>query len=150
MANVHVLDHPLIQHKLAILRNKKTSVKEFRELVGEIAGLMCYEATRNLPIVPVLRAGLGMVDNMVELIPSAKIGHIGLYRDPETHKPVEYYCKLPEDISNRVVYVVDPMLATGGSAVAAIDFLKKHGCRNIIMMNPEGPPGRGHLLRRRG
>ena len=119
MANVHVLDHPLIQHKLAILRNKKTSVKEFRELVGEIAGLMCYEATRNLPtrevevqtpvatakcrmlsgkklaIVPVLRAGLGMVDNMVELIPSAKIGHIGLYRDPETHKPVEYYCKLP-------------------------------------------------------
>ena len=164
MAQVHVLNHPLIQHKLAILRSKDTSVKEFRELVGEIAGLMCYEATRNLPlmevevetpittakckmlagkklaIVPVLRAGLGMVDNMVALIPSAKIGHIGLYRDPGSHKPVEYYCKLPEDISNRVVYVVDPMLATGGSAVAAIDFLKKHGCRNIIMMNIIGAP----------
>ena len=164
MATVHVLDHPLIQHKLAILRNKETSVKEFRELVGEIAGLMCYEATRNLPteevlvetpittakckmlagkkmaIVPILRAGLGMVDSMVALIPSAKIGHIGLYRDPETHKPVEYYCKLPEDIENRVVFVVDPMLATGGSAVAAIDFLKARGCRNIIMMNVIGCP----------
>ena len=166
MAEVHVLEHPLIQHKLAILRNKDTSVKEFRELVGEIAGLMCYEATRKLPteevevetpvglakchvlagkklaIVPVLRAGLGMVDNIVDLIPSAKIGHIGLYRDPETHKPVEYYCKLPEDVANRQVFVVDPMLATGGSAVAAIDFLKEHGCKNIIMMNiiaaPEG------------
>ena len=164
MANVHVLDHPLIQHKLAILRDKNTGVKEFRELIGEIAGLMCYEATRNLPtrevevetpvatakcrmlagkklaIVPVLRAGLGMVDNMVDLIPSAKIGHIGLYRDPETHQPVEYYCKLPDDIANRQVFVVDPMLATGGSAVAAIDFLKKHGCRNIIMMNIIGCP----------
>lgn len=164
MAQVHVLDHPLIQHKLAILRSKDTSVKEFRELVGEIAGLMCYEATRNLPvqevevetpittakchmlagkklaIVPVLRAGLGMVDNMVALIPSAKIGHIGLYRDPETHKPVEYYCKLPEDIGSRQVYVVDPMLATGGSAVAAINFLKEHGCKNIIMMNIIGCP----------
>ncbi len=164
MAEVHVLDHPLIQHKLAILRSKDTSVKEFRELVGEIAGLMCYEATRNLPlvdvdvetpittakcrmlagkklaIVPVLRAGLGMVDNMVALIPSAKIGHIGLYRDPETHKPVEYYCKLPEDIESRQVYVVDPMLATGGSAVAAINFLKARGCRNIIMMNIIGCP----------
>ena len=164
MAQVHVLDHPLIQHKLAILRSKDTGVKEFRELVGEIAGLMCYEATRNLPlqevevetpittakchmlagkklaIVPVLRAGLGMVDNMVALIPSAKIGHIGLYRDPETHKPVEYYCKLPEDIGNRVVFVVDPMLATGGSAVAAINFLKQRGCRNIIMMNIIGCP----------
>ena len=166
MAEVHVLDHPLIQHKLAILRSKDTPVKEFRELVGEISGLMCYEATRNLPvtevdvetpvavakchvlagkklaIVPVLRAGLGMVDQMVALIPSAKIGHIGLYRDPQTHKPVEYYCKLPEDIANRQVFVVDPMLATGGSAVAAIDFLKRHGCKNIIMMNiiccPEG------------
>ena len=161
MAEVHVLDHPLIQHKLAILRSKDTPVKEFRELVGEIAGLMCYEATRKLPlkdvevetpvatakcrmlsgkklaIVPVLRAGLGMVDQMVALIPSAKIGHIGLYRDPETHKPVEYYCKLPEDIANRQVFVVDPMLATGGSAVAAIDFLKKHGCKNIIGA-PEG------------
>ena len=164
MANVTVLDHPLIQHKLAILRSKDTPVKEFRELVGEIAGLMCYEATRNLPtkevsvetpittatcrmlagkkmaIVPILRAGLGMVDSMVNLIPSAKIGHIGLYRDPETHKPVEYYCKLPDDIGNRQVFVVDPMLATGGSAVAAIDFLKKHGCRNIIMMNIIGCP----------
>ena len=164
MATVHVLDHPLIQHKLAILRNENTSVKEFRELVSEIAGLMCYEATRNLPtvevevqtpvamakcrmlagkklaIVPVLRAGLGMVDSMVDMIPSAKIGHIGLYRDPETHMPVEYYCKLPEDIENRVVFVVDPMLATGGSAIAAIDFLKKRGCRNIIMMNIIGCP----------
>ena len=164
MAIVHVLDHPLIQHKLAILRNKDTGVKEFRELIGELSGLMCYEATRNLPtvevevetpvatakcrmlagkklaIVPVLRAGLGMVDNMVALIPSAKIGHIGLYRDPETHLPVEYYCKLPEDIENRVVFVVDPMLATGGSAVAAIDFLKKRGCKNIIMMNIIGCP----------
>ena len=164
MASVHILDHPLIQHKLAILRNEKTGAKEFRELVSEIAGLMCYEATRNLPteevcvktpvavakcrmlsgkklaIVPVLRAGLGMVDSMVDLIPSAKIGHIGLYRDPETHQPVEYYCKLPEDIENRVVFVVDPMLATGGSAVAAIDFLKAKGCRNIIMMNIIGCP----------
>ena len=164
MAPVHVLNHPLIQHKLAILRNKNTTVKEFRELISEISGLMCYEATRNLPtvevevetpittakcqmlsgkkldIVPILRAGLGMVDSIVDLIPSAKIGHIGLYRDPETPKPVEYYCKLPDDISNRQVYVVDPMLATGGSAVAAIDFLKKHGCKNIIMMNVIGCP----------
>ena len=164
MANVHIMDHPLIHHKLAVLRNKETPVKEFRELVNEISGLMCYEATRNLPlkevevetpvamakckmlagkklaIVPILRAGLGMVDAMVDLIPSAKIGHIGLYRDPETHEPVEYYCKLPEDIGNRVTFVVDPMLATGGSAVAAIDFLKKHGCRNIIMMNVIGCP----------
>ena len=164
MATVHVLDHPLIHHKLAILRDKNTGTKEFRSLINEIAGLMCYEATRNLPtkevevetpvatakckmlagkklaIVPVLRAGLGMVDSMVDLIPSAKIGHIGLYRDPETHEPVEYYCKLPEDVDQRVVFVVDPMLATGGSAVAAIDFLKQHGCRNIIMMNIIGCP----------
>ena len=164
MANVYVLDHPLIQHKLAILRSKDTPVKEFRELVGEIAGLMCYEATRNLPtkevqvetpittatcrmlagkkmaIVPILRAGLGMVASMVGLIPSAKIGHIGPYRDPETHKPVEYYCKLPDDIGNRQVFVVDPMLATGGSAIAAIDFLKQHGCKQIIMMNIIGCP----------
>ena len=164
MGNVHVLDHPLIQHKLAILRSKNTTVKEFRELISEISGLMCYEATRNLPtkevevqtpvavakcrrlagkklaIIPILRAGLGMVDAMVDLIPSAKIGHIGLYRDPETHMPVEYYCKLPEDISNRQVFVVDPMLATGGSAVAAIDFLKQHGCKNIVMMNIIGCP----------
>ena len=164
MSNVTVFDHPLIQHKLAILRNKDTGVKEFRELVSEIAGLMCYEATRNLPtvevqvqtpvatatchmlagkklaIIPILRAGLGMVDSMVDMIPSAKIGHIGLYRDPETHMPVEYYCKLPEDIENRQVFVVDPMLATGGSAIAAIDFLKKRGCRHIIMMNIIGCP----------
>ena len=166
MAEVHVLDHPLIQHKLAILRSKDTPVKEFRELIGEIAGLMCYEATRKLPlkevevetpvatakchmlsgkklaIVPVLRAGLGMVDQMVALIPSAKIGHIGLYRDPETHKPVEYYCKLPEDIANRQVLVVDPMLATGGSADAAITEMKKRGCKHIKLMvlvaAPEG------------
>jgi len=164
MANVYKLKHPLIQHKLAILRNKETGVKEFRELVSEIAGLMCYEATRNLPteevevetpvavakchmlagkklaIIPILRAGLGMVDSMVDMIPSAKIGHIGLYRDPETHLPVEYYCKLPEDIGSRQVYVVDPMLATGGSAIAAIDFLKQHGCKSIIMMNIIGCP----------
>ena len=164
MANVYELKHPLIQHKLAILRNKDTGVKEFRELVGEIAGLMCCEATRNLPteevevetpvavakcqmlagkklaINPILRAGLGMEDNLVVMIPSAKIGHIGLYRDPETHLPVEYYCKLPEDIESRQVYVVDPMLATGGSAIAAIDFLKKHGCKSIIMMNIIGCP----------
>ena len=164
MANVHIMDHPLIHHKLAVLRNKETPVKEFRELVNEISGLMCYEATRNLPtmdvevetpvamakckmlagkklaIVPILRAGLGMVDALVDLIPSAKIGHIGLYRDPETHEPVEYYCKLPEDVGNRVTFVVDPMLATGGSAVAAIDFLKQHGCKNIIMMNIIGCP----------
>ena len=164
MATVHVLDHPLIQHKLSILRSKDIGVKEFREMIGEISGLMCYEATRNLPteevevqtpvaiakcrmlagkklaIVPILRAGLGMVDAMVDLIPSAKIGHIGLYRDPQTHQPVEYYCKLPEDIESRQVFVVDPMLATGGSAIAAIEFLKKHGCRNIIMMNVIGCP----------
>ena len=166
MAEVHVLEHPLIQHKLAILRNKDTSVKEFRELVGEIAGLMCYEATRKLPteevevetpvglakchvlagkklaIVPVLRAGLGMVDNIVDLIPSAKIGHIGLYRDPETHKPVEYYCKLPKDIDKRTIFVVDPMLATGGSAIDAIDSIKQRGGKEIIFMcliaAPEG------------
>ena len=164
MGKVFELNHPLIQHKLAILRNKDTGVKEFRELISEIAGLMCYEATRNLPlkevmvetpvaiakcnmlagkklaIIPILRAGLGMVDSMVDMIPSAKVGHIGLYRDPETHQPVEYYCKLPDDIGNRQVFVVDPMLATGGSAIAAIDFLKKHGCKQIIMMNIIGCP----------
>ena len=164
MSVVHELNHPLIQHKLAILRSRKTGVKEFREIVSEISGLMCYEATRNLPteevlvqtpvaqakcrklagkklaIIPILRAGLGMVDAMLDLIPSAKVGHIGLYRDPETHQPVEYYCKLPEDIGARQVFVVDPMLATGGSAIAAIDFLKKHGCKQIIMMNIIGCP----------
>ena len=164
MSNVYELKHPLIQHKLSILRSRKTGVKEFRELISEISGLMCYEATRNLPveevmvqtpvaqakcyklagkklaIIPILRAGLGMVDAMLDLIPSAKVGHIGLYRDPETHQPVEYYCKLPEDIGKRQVFVVDPMLATGGSAIAAIDFLKKHGCKQIIMMNIIGCP----------
>ena len=164
MSKVVVLDHPLIQHKLAILRSKNTSVKEFRELISEISGLMCYEATRDLPtkevevvtpvatakcrrlagkklaIIPILRAGLGMVDAMIDLIPSAKVGHIGLYRDPETHLPVEYYCKLPDDIGNRQCFVVDPMLATGGSAVAAIDFLKQHGCKSIVMMNIIGAP----------
>ena len=164
MSKVVVVDHPLIQHKLSILRSKETTVKEFRELVGEISALMFYEATRNLPtkevdvetplavahcqqlagkklaIIPILRAGLGMVDTIVSLLPSAKIGHIGLYRDPETHEPVEYYCKLPEDVGNRQVYVVDPMLATGGSAVAAIDFLKKYGCKQIIMLNVIGCP----------
>ena len=164
MAKVHIMDHPLVPHKLAVVRNKNTTVKQFRDLVNEIAGLMCNEATRDLPlmdvevetpittakckmlagkklaIVPILRAGLGMVDALVDLIPSAKIGHIGLYRDPVTHEPVEYYCKLPEDIGNRVTFVVDPMLATGGSAVAAIDFLKKYGCKKIIMMNIIGCP----------
>ncbi len=167
MGTVHVLDHPLIQHKLAILRDKRTGVKEFREIVGEIAALMCYEATRNLPteevevetpvavakvrvlagkklaIVPILRAGLGMVDTIIDLIPSAKVGHIGLFRDPETHEPVEYYCKMPPDIAERQVFVVDPMLATGGSASAAITLLKKkYGCKNITLMDilaaPEG------------
>ena len=167
MGKVQILDHPLLQHKLSILRDKRTGVKEFREVVGEIAALMCYEATRNLPteeieietpvakakvkvlsgkklaIVPILRAGLGMVDSMISLIPSAKIGHIGLFRDPETHLPVEYYCKMPPDISERQVFIVDPMLATGGSAVAAIDILKKkYGCKSITLMDiiaaPEG------------
>lgn len=164
MAEVHILDHPLIQHKVSILRDKNTGVKEFREVVGEIAALMCYEATRDLPledvtietpiatgtfkrlsgkklaIVPILRAGLGMVDTIIDLIPSAKVGHIGLYRDPETHNPVEYYCKMPPDISERDVLVVDPMLATGGSACAAITFLKGYGCKNIKLMNIIGCP----------
>ena len=166
MGSVHVLEHPLIQHKLSILRDERTGVKEFREIVGEIAALMCYEATRNLPteeaevqtpvakakvrvlagkkmaIVPILRAGLGMVDTIIDLVPSAKVGHIGLFRDPETHEPVKYYCKMPPDISERQVFVVDPMLATGGSAAAAITFLKEYGCKSITLMNiiaaPEG------------
>ncbi len=166
MGELHVLEHPLIQHKLAILRDKGTGVKIFRELVGELAALMCYEATRDLSteevdvqtpvaaakarmlagkklaLVPILRAGLGMVDRIVDLIPSAKVGHIGLYRDPATHRPVKYYCKLPPDIAARRVFVVDPMLATGGSASAAIAFLKEDGCRDITLMNiiaaPEG------------
>lgn len=166
MGKVYVFDHPLIQHKTAMIRDKNTSVKDFRELVREISMLMAYEVTRNLPledveietplctatmkmlkgedlaIVPILRAGLGMVDGMLELIPNAKVGHIGLYRDPETHMPVEYYCKLPADIENRQVIVVDPMLATGGSAAAAIDFIKERGAKKVAFMcliaAPEG------------
>ena len=167
MGKVQILDHPLLQHKLTILRDKNTGVKEFREAVGEIAALMCYEATRNLPteeieietpvakatarvlagkklaIVPILRAGLGMVETMISLIPSAKIGHIGLFRDPETHLPVKYYCKMPPDISERQVFLVDPMLATGGSVIAAIDILKnEYGCKYITLLDiiaaPEG------------
>ena len=164
MSELHVYDHPLIQHKLSIIRDKNTSVKEFREIVSEIAGLMCYEATRDLPleeveietpvapakvkrlagkklaVVPILRAGLGMVDGIVAMIPSAKVGHIGLYRDPETLEPVEYYCKLPADISERDVYVVDPMFATGGSASAACTFLKERGCKHIKLMCIIGAP----------
>ena len=167
MGKVQVLDHPLLQHKLSILRDKNTGVKELREIVGEIAALMCYEATRSLPtqeieietpvamakvrvlagkkmaIVPILRAGLGMVDSMISLIPSAKVGHIGLFRDPQTKEPVQYYCKMPPDISERQVFIVDPMLATGGSAAAAISILKnEYGCKSITLMDiiaaPEG------------
>lgn len=166
MTELHILDHPLIQHKLSIMRDKNTTVKEFRELVSEVAALMCYEATRDLQleevevetpvatartyhlagktlaIVPILRAGLGMVDGIISLIPSAKVGHIGLYRDPDSLEPVEYYCKMPNDIAKRDVIILDPMLATGGSAAAAIGFLKDYGCTNIKLMciiaAPEG------------
>lgn len=166
MSKVYVFDHPLIQHKVSLMRKTDTTVKEFRELATEVAMLMGFEATRDLPlkeveietplcttkvnmldgediaIVPILRAGLGFVDGMLALVPNAKVGHIGLYRDPETHKPVEYYCKLPTDIENRRIFVVDPMLATGGSAVAAIDFIKQRGGKNIAFMcllaAPEG------------
>ena len=164
MSKVCVFDHPLIQHKLSILRDERTSVKEFRELISEIAMLMCFEATRDLPleeveietpvakckskiiagkklgIVPILRAGLGMVDGVMNLVPTAKVGHIGLYRDPETHMPVEYYCKLPYDVDERDLIVVDPMLATGGSAIAAIDFIKKRGCKSVTLMCLVGCP----------
>ena len=159
------MNHPLIQHKITMLRNEKTTVKDFRELANEIALLMGYEATKDLDladikvktpitetmgktivkqvaIVPILRAGLGMVDALMSLIPAAKVGHVGLYRDPETHEPVEYYCKLPTDIEKRQVLVTDPMLATGGSAIAAINFIKKRGANRIKLMNiiaaPEG------------
>ena len=166
MEKVHILDHPLLQHKLSILRDENTGVKDFREVVSEIATLMCYEATRDLPleeveiktpittakfkmiagkklaIVPVLRAGLGMVDGILTLIPSAKVGHIGLYRDPDTLEPVEYYCKMPTDIAERDVIILDPMLATGGSASAAIQFIKNYDVKHIKLMNiiaaPEG------------
>ena len=161
-----IMDHPLIQHKISLLRDKNTGSKEFRELISEVAMLMCYEATRDLKteevtiktpiaemtgkvlagkklaIVPILRAGLGMVDGMLSLIPTAKVGHIGLYRNPETLEPVEYYCKLPADCGEREVFVVDPMLATGGSSVAAIRMLKEKGVKHIrflcILAAPEG------------
>lgn len=166
MAKVVVMDHPLIRHKIGYIRRKDTGTKDFRQTIGEIANLICYEATRDLKmaeveidtpvcrttveelagkklaIVPILRAGLGMVDGMLQLIPAAKVGHIGLYRDPDTLEPVEYYCKLPADCAQREVFVVDPMLATGGSSVAAIKMLKEKGCKNIhfmcIIAAPEG------------
>ncbi len=166
MGKILIMDHPLIQHKLSILRDKSTGSKEFRALISEIATLICYEATRDLPlenveietpictattkvlsgkklaVVPILRAGLGMVDGMLALVPSARVGHIGLYRDPDTLMPVEYYCKLPADIEEREVFVVDPMLATGGSAIDAITQIKKRGPKHIkflgIIAAPEG------------
>ena len=166
MSELHVVDHPLITHKLSIMRNRKTGSKDFRELLDEIAMLMGYEITRDLPledvtietpitkmtakmiagkklaIVPILRAGLGMVDGLLRLVPVAKVGHIGLYRDPDTHLPVEYYCKLPYDIEDRITILVDPMLATGGSASDALTMLKNKGVKNIRMMclvaAPEG------------
>lgn len=166
MSKVMVMDHPLIKHKIGYIRRTDTGTKDFRQTIGEIANLICYEATRELPladveietpickttvkelkgkkmaIIPILRAGLGMVDGILQLIPAAKVGHIGLYRDPETLEPVEYYCKLPADCAEREVFVVDPMLATGGSSVAAIKMLKEKGCKNIhfmcIIAAPEG------------
>ncbi len=166
MGNVYVFDHPLIKHKTALLRMKETNTKDFRELVREIGMLMMYEASRDLPtspvqietpmckaevemlsgpdiaVVPILRAGLGLVDGLLELVPNAKVGHVGLYRDPETHEPVEYYCKMPNDIDKRKIFVVDPMLATGGSAVAAINFVKQRGGQDIsflcLIAAPEG------------
>lgn len=166
MASVHIVDHPLIQHKLSILRQKDTGPKEFRELTDEIALLMAYEVTRDMPleevevetpltkartymikgkklgVVPILRAGLGMVGGILQLIPAAKVGHVGIYRDPNTLKPVEYYCKLPADAAERDIIIVDPMLATGGSAVATIDFLKERGVKSMKLMcliaAPEG------------
>ena len=158
MGKVVVVDHPLVQHKLSLMRNKKCGTKDFRQLLEEIGMLMAYEVTRDLPlkeieietpvapckthvlagkklgIVPILRAGLGMVDGVTNLVPAAKVGHIGLYRDPETHLPVEYYCKLPPDVGEREMLVLDPMLATGGSSIAAIDILKKHGCNTIKLV----------------
>lgn len=166
MSKLYVMDHPLIQHKVTMLRDKNTDTKNFRELAEEISMLEAYEVTRDLPledvevetplmktkskmlagrsigVVPILRAGLGMVDGILKLVPSAKVGHIGLYRDPKTFQPVEYYCKLPADATERILIVVDPMLATGGSAAAAIGFLKARGCTNIKLMcliaSPEG------------
>ena len=164
MSNLHVFDHPLIQHKLSILRDKDTSSKLFRELVSEIAMLMCYEATRDLPledvdvetpvavdhcrhiagkklaVVPILRAGLGMVEGMVAMMPNVKVGHVGLYRDPETLEPVKYYFKMPPDIQERDAIIVDPMLATGGSAAAAAQFLKEVGVKHVKLMSIIGAP----------
>ena len=166
MAKIVIMDHPLIRHKIGLIRRKEIGTKEFRETIGEIAMLECYEATRELEledveietpickttvqeikgkklaVVPILRAGLGMVDGMLTMIPAAKVGHIGLYRDPETLAPVEYYCKLPADCAEREIFVTDPMLATGGSALAAVELLKKHGCKKLhflcIIAAPEG------------
>ena len=164
MSNVHVMDHPLIQHKVSLMRDCSTGAKDFRALLSEISMLMAYEVTRDLPlkeveiqtpicnthtkvisgrklgVVPILRAGLGMVDGFLSLVPAAKVGHIGLYRDPDTLEPVEYYCKLPADVQERDQVVVDPMLATGGSASAAIGFIKKRGCRSIKLMCLIGAP----------
>ncbi|MCR5547958.1 MAG: uracil phosphoribosyltransferase [Bacteroidales bacterium] len=164
MSQVHLIDHPMIQHKLGIMRRKETGSKDFRQLLNEISLLMGYEVTRDIPledveietpitkmtakvvpgrklaIVPILRAGLGMVDGLLELIPVAKVGHIGLYRNEETHKPVVYYCKLPGDIQQRMVIVTDPMLATGGSACDAVDMLKERGCTSIRLMCLVGAP----------
>ena len=164
MSTVTVVNHPLVQHKLTLMRQTECSTKDFRQLLDEIAMLMAYEVTRDLPlkdieietpvakctakiiagkkigIVPILRAGLGMVDGILKIVPSAKVGHIGLYRDPETHLPVEYYCKLPTDVAERELIVVDPMLATGGSAIAAIDFVKQRGCKKITMLCLVGCP----------
>ena len=166
MGKFVVVNHPLVQHKVTMMRDKNTNTKDFKDLLDEISLLVCYEATKDLPlkevevetpicktkskvidgrsvgVIPILRAGLGMVNGITTLIPNAKVGHIGLYRDPETHLPVEYYCKLPADADQRTLIVVDPMLATGGSAIAAIQFLKDRGCTDIKMMNliaaPEG------------
>lgn len=164
MGNVTIITHPLVQHKLTLMRDKNCGTKDFRQLLEEISMLMAYEVTRSLPleeveietpickckskvisgkklgIVPILRAGLGMVDGVVNLVPAAKVGHIGLYRDPETHMPVEYYCKLPPDVGERELIVIDPMLATGGSSIAAIDCLKKRGCNSIKLVCLVGCP----------
>lgn len=172
MANLHVIDHPLIQHKISLMRDKNTGTKEFRELVSETAMLICYEATRDLPLkeiemetplcmartkivsghklafVPILRAGLGMIEGVTSLVPAAKIGHIGIFRDPQTHDPVKYYCKLPDDIAERDVILVDPMLATGNTACAAVTELKKIGVKNIkFMCILSSPEGASHLIK---
>lgn len=170
MGKLHIIDHPMIMHKLTLMRDKDTGAKDFRQLLSEISMLMGYEITRDLPmedvaietpvarmaakkisgkklaIVPILRAGLGMVEGLLSLIPVAKVGHIGLYRDPETHMPVEYYCKMPPDIDNRIVILADPMLATGGSASDAISMLKKRGCTSIKLMCLVGAPEGAKLV----